>query len=94
MILLILIDVYLDNGTGSVEVAFENCTFSTSNTSSKGAVEINSSAFPQGATLSFTNCTAPAYGTMVGISGWDSTNGATATVTVDGVTITPTQWAK
>ena len=88
------INVYLDKGTGSVEVAFENCTFSTSNTASKGAVEINSSAFPQGAKVSFTNCTAPAYGTMVGISGWDGTNGATATVTVDGVTITPTQWAQ
>ncbi len=88
------INVYLDNGTESVKVAFENCTFSTSNTASKGAVEINSSAFPQGAEVSFTNCTAPAYGTMVGISGWDGTNGATATVTVEGVTITPTQWAK
>ena len=88
------INVYLDNGTESVKVAFENCTFSTNNTASKGAVEINSSAFPQGAKVSFTNCTAPAYGTMVGISGWDGTNGATATVTVDGVTFTPTQWAK
>lgn len=88
------VNVYLDNGTGSVNVSFEGCTFTTSNTASKGAVEINSSAFPLGANVSFVNCTAPAYGTMVGISGWDSANGANAAVTVDGAAFTPAQWAK
>lgn len=88
------VNVYLDNGTGSVAVNFTGCTFTTSNTASKGAVEINSSAFPQGAKVSFTNCNAPAYGTMVGISGWDSANGANATITVDGAAFTATQWAK
>ena len=88
------VNVYLDNGTGSVNVSFEGCTFTTSNTASKGAVEINSSAFPLGANVSFVNCTAPAYGTMVGISGWDSANGTNATVTVDGAAFTPVQWAK
>ena len=88
------VNVYLDNGTGSVNVSFEGCTFTTTNAASKGAVEINSSAFPLGANVSFVDCTAPAYGTMVGISGWDSANGANATVTVDGVASTPAQWAK
>ena len=31
-----------------------------------------------------TDCTAPAHGEMVFISGWDSTNGATATVKING----------
>ena len=88
------VNVYHDNGTGSVNVSFEGCTFTTSNTASKGAVEINSSTFPLGANVSFVNCTAPAYGTMVGISGWDSANGANATVTVDGAEFTPNQWDK
>ena len=88
------VNVYIDNGTDSVAVSFNGCTFATTNTASKGAVEINSSAFPNGATVSFVNCTAPASGTMVGISGWDSVNGANATVTVDGATFTPDTWAK
>ena len=88
------VNVYLDNGTGSVNVSFDGCTFATTNASSKGAVEINSSVFPMGANVSFVDCTAPVSGTMVGISGWDNTNGATANVTVDGAAFTPTQWAK
>lgn len=88
------VNVYLDNGTGSVNVSFDGCTFATTNASSKGAVEINSSVFPLGANVSFVDCTVPAYGTMVGISGWDSANGANATVTVNGAAFTPTQWAK
>ncbi len=88
------INVYLDNGAGSVAVSFEQCKFITENTASKGAVEINSSAFPQGANVSFNNCTTPAYGTMVGISGWDSANGANAKVTIDGAVTPVTQWAK
>ena len=88
------VNVYLDNGTGSVNVSFEGCTFTTSNTASKGAVEINSSAFPLGANVSFVDCTAPAYGTMVGISGWDSTKGANAPVPVDDAAFIPQQWEK
>ena len=88
------VNVYLDNGTGAQTVSFEGCTFNASNTASKGAVEINSAAFPEGVEVSFTDCTAPAYGTMVGISGWDNTNGATATVKVDNTVITATQWEK
>ncbi len=88
------VNVYIDNGTGAVSVSFDGCTFATENTASKGAVEINSSAFPQGAEVDFVDCTAPANGTMVGISGWDSANGANAKVTVNGAEITATQWAK
>ncbi len=82
------INVYQDNGKSSVAVVFDKCKFNTENAASVGAVEINASAFPQGATLSFTECTAPANGHMVFISKWDSTAGATATVTVDGVAYT------
>ena len=82
------INVYMDNGKSSVSVAFDKCKFNTDNAASVGAVEINASAFPQGATLSFTECTAPANGHMVFISKWDPTAGATATVTVDGVAYT------
>ncbi len=81
-------------GRSSVTLSFDGCTFITENASSKGAVEINSSAFPQGANVSFVGCTAPAHGTMVGISGWDESAGATATVTVGGAASTPAQWAK
>ena len=82
------INVYQDNGKSSVAVVFDKCKFNTENAASVGAVEINASAFPQGATLSFTECTAPANGHMVFISKWDSTAGATATVTVDGAAYT------
>ncbi len=88
------INVYIDNGKGSVNVSFDGCTFATKNTASKGAVEINSSVFPQGANVSFVDCIAPEYGTMVGISGWDGTQGATANITVNGAAFTATQWAK
>ncbi len=86
------VNVYVDNGKGGVAVDFINCKFNTANAASVGAIEINASAFPQGAELNFTNCTAPANGHMVFISKWDSTVGATATVTVDGAEInTPVQ---
>lgn len=88
------VNVYTDYNQDKVNVTFTRCSFTTTNTASKGAVEINSSAFPNGATVSFVDCTAPANGTMVGISGWDSTNGATANVTIDGAAATLTQWAK
>ena len=78
------VNVYVDNGRGSVDVNFSNCEFSASNPASVGAVEINSSAFPQGARVNFENCVAPANGHMVFISKWDPTVGETATVTVNG----------
>ena len=77
-----------------MNVDFEGCTFTTANADSKGAVEINSSVFPQGANVSFVDCTAPANGTMVGISGWDNTNGASANITVDGAAFTAPTWVK
>ena len=77
-----------------VDVTFEDCDFVTSNAASKGAVEINSSAYPNGAKVAFTDCTAPSNGQMVFISGWDSANGANATVTVDGTEVTVPQLAK
>lgn len=88
------VNVYSVVNNASAKVIFDGCTFTTSNADSKGAVEINSSAFPGGATVSFVDCAAPAYGTMVGISGWDNTNGATANVTIDGAAATLTQWEK
>ncbi|MBO5748475.1 MAG: hypothetical protein J6R48_05605 [Muribaculaceae bacterium] len=82
------VNVYVDNGAGSVDVNFSNCEFSNTKADSVGAVEINSSAFPQGASVDFENCIAPANGHMVFISRWDPTVGATATVTVNGSVIT------
>ena len=76
------VNVYVDNGNADAAVDFTNCTFATTNTTSKGAVEINSSAFPLGVTVALNDCTAPAYGKMVYISEWDPTYGETATVTV------------
>lgn len=80
------VNVYVDNG--SVDIAFDGCKFATSNTASVGAVEINSSAFPQGAKVEFKGCTAPANGHMVFISKYDTATGANATVNVDGSVIT------
>ena len=85
------VNVYVDNYANAPgitsDVAFTNCVFNTTNTSSEGAVEINSSPFTAGVTVALTGCTAPAYGEMVYISRWDGTHGATATVTVDGVAL-------
>lgn len=80
------VNVYVDNGTGSVDVDFNNCKFSTDNAASAGAIEINASAFPLGASVDFSGCTAPAIGHMVFISKWDPSVGATASVTIDGAT--------
>ena len=88
------VNVYIDNGTEDAKVVFENCVFTPTASSTKGAVEINSSVFPKGVKVDFTACVSPAYGEMVFISGWDSTNGATATVTIDGSTVTVPQLAK
>lgn len=89
------VNVYTENSSlDTANVSFKDCTFTTTNTASKGAVEINSSSFKQQVNVSVDGCTAPAYGTMVGISGWDSDNGAKATVTVDGAAFDPAQWVK
>ena len=82
------VNVYIHNGTQDVAVDFTNCKFNTANAASVGAVEINSSVFPLGAKVDFDGCTAPANGHMVFISKWDPTEGATATVTVDGAAYT------
>ena len=85
------VNVYVDNGANAPgitsDVAFTNCVFNTTNASSEGAVEINSSPFTAGVTVALTGCTAPAYGNVAYISPWDGTHGATATVTVDGVAL-------
>ena len=89
------VNVYTENSSlGTANVSFDGCTFTTTNTASKGAVEINSSSFKQKINVTMVGCTAPAYGDMVGISGWDSANGANATVTVDGAAFNPNQWTK
>lgn len=87
------INCYRESGDKQT-VKFTNCTFTTTNTASKGAVEINSCYFTTGIEVNMEGCTAPAHGTMVGISGWDTTNGAKTTVTVDGAAFSAPQWAK
>jgi hypothetical protein len=80
---------YKDQPLTDATISYEGCTFTTTNTSSKGAVEINSSSYTNGINVNLTGCTAPAYGEMVYISEWDPTYGATANVTVDGVKVLP-----
>lgn len=67
---------------GKQVVNFTNCTFATDNAASKGAVEINSSAFSIGIEVNLDGCTAPAYGELAYVSPWDSTNGAKTTITI------------
>ena len=88
------INVYTTGGVAEGVLTCNDCTFSTSNASSKGAVEINSGSFSTSIAVNMNDCTAPAHGEMVFISGWDSTNGAKATVTIDGVVTTVPQLAK
>ena len=82
------INVYVDNGANAPgitsDVEFTNCEFITENTSSEGAVEVNSSPFTAGVKVALKDCDAPAYGVMVYVSPWDGTDGANATITVDG----------
>ena len=82
------INVYVDNASKTPgitsDVEFTNCEFITTKTTSLGAVEVNSSPFTAGVTVALKDCVAPAYGEMVYVSPWDGTNGATATITVDG----------
>ena len=78
------INCYSDNDVtgGKQTVNFTNCTFTTENTESKGAVEINSYFFSVGIEVNMTGCTAPAYGKMAYVSEWDSTNGAKTTINI------------
>ena len=82
------VNVYVDNGGNApgitADVAFTNCEFSTTNTTSLGAVEVNSSPFTAGVTVTLNNCVAPDYGKVVYVSPWDGTKGKNATITVDG----------
>ena len=78
------INCYSDNDVvgGKQTVSFTNCTFATENTSSEGAVEINSCFFSVGIEVNLNGCTAPAYGEMAYVSPWDSTNGAKTTINI------------
>lgn len=90
------VNVYTeDSSLGLAKISFSGCTFTTDNANSKGAIEINSGSFKQNVEVSIADCTAPAYGEMVGISGYDAAVGANVTITVDGAVFTPgTQWVK
>ena len=78
------INCYSDNDVpgGKQIVNFKDCTFTTDNTASAGAVEINSCFFSVGIEVNLDKCTAPAYGEMAYVSPWDSTNGAKTTINV------------
>ena len=69
---------------GKQTVTFTNCTFTTDNTASIGAVEINSAAFSVGIDVNMNGCTAPANGEMVYVSEYDTTAGSKTNITVDG----------
>ena len=77
------INCYSDNDVaGGQTVNFSGCSFTTDNTASEGAVEINSCFIKDGIEVNLTGCTAPAYGQMAYISRWDSTNGANTTINI------------
>ena len=78
------VNCYSDNDVvgGKQTVNFTNCTFTTENTASEGAVEINSCFFSVGIEVNLKGCTAPAYGEMAWVSRWDSTNGAKTTINI------------
>ena len=88
------INVYTEAGLANGVVTATDCEFVTANTSSKGAIEINSGSFANSIAVNLTGCTAPAHGEIAFISGWDSANGAKATVTINGVVTTVPQLAK
>ena len=79
------VNCYSDNDVvgGKQTVNFTNCTFTTENTASAGAVEINSCFFSVGIEVELTGCTAPAYGQMAYVSPWDSTNGVKTTININ-----------
>ena len=78
------INCYSDNDVvgGKQTVNFTDCTFTTTNTASEGAVEINSVYFSVGIEVNMEGCTAPAYGEMAYVSPWDSNNGAKTTINI------------
>jgi len=89
------INCYSDNDVpGGQTVEFTDCTFATTNTASKGAVEINSYFITGGIDVAMNGCTAPAYGEMVYISEWDSTAGAKTDVTVNGSPVNAVIYAR
>ena len=78
------VNCYSDNDVvgGKQTVNFTKCTFTTANTASEGAVEINSCKFSVGIEVNLDGCTAPAYGEMAYVSPWDSTDGAKTTINI------------
>jgi len=80
------VNVYTEMGVNVGNISFDNCAFNyiPKEKASFGAVEINSGSFKTSINLDFNKCTEPESGEMVFISAWDSTNGAKATVTIDG----------
>ena len=82
------INCYSDNDVdgGKQTVNFTNCTFATENTTSKGAVEINSTFFSIGIEVNLEDCKVPVYGEIAYISEWDSTGGVKTVLTIDGLT--------
>lgn len=88
------VNIYTEAGLATGTFSFDDCTFTTTNSASKGAVEINSSSYSTSVNVSLTGCTKPAHGEMVFISGWDSANGDKATVTIDGTPTSVPQLSK
>ena len=77
------VNCYSDNDVaGGQSVNFTKCTFTTTNTASEGAVEINSCFIKDGIAVTLDGCTAPAYGELAYVSPWDSTNGANTTIDI------------
>lgn len=77
------VNCYSDNDVaGGQTVNFTKCTFSTTNTASAGAVEINSCFITNGIVVYLEDCTAPTYGELAYVSPWDSTNGAKTTINI------------
>ncbi len=77
------VNCYSDNDVpGGQTVNFTKCTFTTENTASEGAVEINSRYITNGIVVNLDGCTAPAYGELAYVSPWDSTNGAKTTINI------------
>ena len=78
------VNCYSDNDIigGKQVVNFKDCTFTTTDANSEGAVEINSCFFSVGIEVNMEGCTAPATGEMAYVSQWDSTNGAKTTINI------------
>ena len=78
------VNCYNDNDVeGGQTVNFTNCAFSTENTASQGAVEINSCFITDGIEVNLKGCTAPDHGELAYVSPWDSTNGANTTINIE-----------